>query len=59
MSDTTPTKDVEYLGLFLRADRIQKIYKREDYSILVYLGDIGGLLDFVLIFGWVLSHSFV
>ena len=51
MSDTTPTKDVEYLGLFLRADRIQKIYKREDYSILVYLGDIGGLLDFVLIFG--------
>ena len=59
ISDTTPIKDVEYLSIYLRADSMQKIYVREDYSILVYLGDIGGLLDFVLIFGWALSHSFV
>ena len=32
---------------------------REDYALLQFLGDIGGLLDFVLLFGWALSHKFV
>ena len=35
------------------------LYVREDYSLLVYLGDIGGLLDVVLVLGWVLSHKVV
>ena len=49
----------EYLRIFFLADSKQMLYAREDYSLLVYLGDIGGLLDFVLIFGWALSHKFV
>ena len=35
------------------------LYVREDYSLLVDLGDIGGLLDVVLVLGWVLSHKVV
>ena len=59
LSDATPTKDKEYLSIFFRADLMSKFYKREDYDILEYLGDIGGLLDIVLIFGYAFSHSFV
>ena len=47
------------MRIFFLADNKQMLYAREDYSLLVYLGDIGGLLDFVLIFGWALSHKFV
>ena len=59
ISDCTPLEEIEYLEIFFRADNKEKLYKREDYSLLEYLGDIGGLLDFVLIFGWFLSHKFV
>ena len=31
--------------MFLRADNMSKLYKREDYQLLDYLGDIGGCLD--------------
>ena len=47
------------MRIFFLADSKQMLYAREDYSLLVYLGDLGGLLDFVLIFGWALSHKFV
>ena len=49
----------EYLSIYLRAESMSKLYKREDYQILDYLGDLGGLLDFVLVFCWALSHAFV
>jgi len=35
------------------------LYRREDYDLLTYLGDIGGLLDFILLFGWSTSTVFV
>ena len=52
-------ENTEYLNLYLRAESMTKLYKREDYQILDYLGDLGGLLDFVIIFCWALSHAFV
>ena len=51
--------DDAYLKVYFLADKKQMLYAREDYSLLVYLGDIGGLLDIVLIIGWFLSHKFV
>ena len=51
--------DEDYLEIFFLADNNKMLYAREDYSLLVYLGDIGGLLDFVLLFGWAISHKFV
>ena len=49
----------EYFSLYLRADSMTKLYKREDYQLLDYLGDLGGILDFVIVFCWALSHVFV
>ena len=57
-ADAQP-EDTEYLSLYLRADSMSKLYKREDYQLLDYLGDLGGILDFVIVFCWALSHVFV
>ena len=54
----TPIEDREYVNLFFRQDYSQRLYKREEYDMLTYLGDLGGLLDFVVIFGWVVSYHF-
>ena len=58
----SPTKDVadrEYVSVYLRADNKMLLYKREEYDLLTYFGDIGGLLDFVFLFGWAVSTAFV
>ena len=34
-------------------------YKREEYDILTFFGDIGGLTDCIIVFGWVLSSALV
>ena len=57
--EDTPAEETEYLKLYFRADSSSKLYKREDYQLLVYLGDLGGLIDFVIIFCYGLSHPFV
>ena len=49
----------EYLSIYLRADSRRKFYKREDYDLLTYLGDVGGLLDFILMVGWSISTVFI
>ena len=56
--DTLP-EGSEYIQIFFRADSNSKLYKREDYQLLEYLGDLGGLLDFVIILCWAMSHVFV
>ena len=40
---------------------IQKsiLYKREEYDLLEYFGDLGGLLEFLGFFGWAISSLFV
>ena len=55
----TPLEDQDLFVLFLRADNMSKLYKREDYLLLDYLGDLGGILDFVIVFCYALSHVFV
>ena len=55
----TPLEDQDLFVLFLRADNMSKLYKREDYQLLDYLGDLGGILDFVIVFCYGLSHVFV
>ena len=47
------------MSIFFRADPKKKTYMRQDYDLLTYLGDIGGLLDFVMMFGWSISTIFV
>ena len=43
--------DREYLAIYLRADKEKTRYTRISYDMLTYLGDLGGLLDIVLMFG--------
>ena len=57
--ENTPPEDIEYIKIYLRADSNSKLYKREDYQLLEYLGDLGGLLDFVILLCWASSHVFV
>ena len=52
------TKDRKYLTLFLRADNEKRLYKREGYDVLTYLGDLGGLADVLLIAGSILTGLF-
>ena len=42
---------VTYIQVNLRAAGITRLYKREGYDVLTYLGDLGGLLDVLLIIG--------
>ena len=35
------------------------LYKREEYDLLTYFGDLGGLLSSLLFFGWAISSKFV
>ena len=57
-----PSKAVQdrlYISIYLRQDEMQKIYKREEYDLLTYLGDMGGLLDIILVVGAAISSSVV
>ena len=59
MDSSVPENEKEYLNIYFRADSYSGFYVREDYELLEYLGDIGGLLDFVLVMGWFISTVFV
>ena len=52
-------KDRYYVKLYLRQSEFMKIYKREEYDMLSYLGDMGGLLDIIIFVGIGLSSSIV
>ena len=43
---------------YFRVERFNRVYIREDYDLLTYLGDLGGLLDIVLVLGMMLSCLF-
>ena len=45
--------------MFLRQDSERRIYKREDYDMVTYLGDLGGLFEVVRAFGMVITSPFV
>ena len=50
--------DREYMNVYLRAENQSRFYKRVGYDILTYLGDLGGLLDFVLALGFAITSFF-
>ena len=59
MAPSTPLKDRAYVKLYFRQSAEARLYKREQYDMLTYFGDLGGLLDFVIWFGWGLSTLIV
>ena len=54
----TEVAEREYISIFLRADSEKRMYTRVSYDILTYLGDLGGLLDLVLVVGSLCSSFF-
>ena len=44
--------------MFLRAENFHRLYTREYYDMLTYLGDLGGLMDVALLFCWFISGLF-
>ena len=47
------------MSIFFRVDQKAVLYKREDYDLLEFFGDLGGLLDFVLLTGYIVVHAFI
>ena len=39
----------EYIGIYLRTQNEQRVYKREGYDILTYFGDLGGVFDLLFL----------
>ena len=46
---TEPVSDKTFYRIYLRADTTSRHYRRETYSLLEYLGDLGGLIDIIFI----------
>ena len=46
---TEPVSDKTFYKIYLRADATSRHYRRETYSLLEYLGDLGGLIDIIFI----------
>lgn len=59
MPPRTSVSERVYAKVHLRADTNPRKYLRDDYDILTYFGDLGGLMDFVMLFGWAVSTLFV
>jgi len=51
--DTAETEKAKrtYVEIYLRLDQFTRIYKREEYDILSFAGDMGGLASVVILFG--------
>ena len=56
---STAVADRIYVKVFFRQASEAHFFKREDYDMLTYFGDLGGLLDFVVWVGWTISTVFV
>ena len=44
-------EDRRYIRIFFRADNERKVYTLESYDLVTMVGDLGGLLDIILIVG--------
>ena len=51
-------EDREYVKIYFRAENARRGYQRQGYDILAYLGDLGGLLDVLLVVGKVMTTIF-
>ena len=55
-----PLEQRIYVNLNLRQDpSTTMLYKREEYDLLTYFGELGGLLEIVMLVGWYLSFALV
>ena len=54
-----PLSERRYVSIYLRQDENVRRYKREEYDILTFLGDLGGLLDIILLARVAVSSPFV
>ena len=48
----------ELVKVYLRVDNFRHQYIHEAYDLLTYLGDLGGILDVVLVVGMIVSGTF-
>ena len=55
ISDKVQIQNKEYVNIYLRSDSESNFYKKESYDFLQYLGDLGGLIDIVLLLGTFLT----
>ena len=56
--EQTEVKDKQYIKVYLRADQKTVYFKKEDYDVLTFFSDLGGLIDVVLLFGWFITSIF-
>ena len=55
ISDKVQIQNKEYVNIYLRSDSESNFYKKESCDFLQYLGDLGGLIDIVLLLGTFLT----
>ena len=51
MDSSIPTQEQKYLSVYLRADNHSRNHRRQTYRLIEYLGDIGGLIEFIKVVG--------
>ena len=56
--DDVKPEDKYYFGIYIRASDESRLYTREGYDLLSYLGDLGGLFDVLTVFGSTLTGFF-
>jgi len=59
ITQDAPLADREYLNIYFRADNDRTIYKRQAYDLLGYLGDLGGFLVVLIVFGHLMTYLIV
>lgn len=60
MPDSKERSEREYIKLYLRQEVNQsRFYQVEEYDLLTYLGDIGGLFSAAMIVGRAITFCFV
>jgi len=54
----TALEDKVFAAFYFRADSHTREYRRQNYSVLEYLGDVGGLIDVLAVIGLALTTFF-
>ena len=48
--DSQPLADRNLISIYLRTANTKRAYKREEYELLEYIGELGGIRDIVMLF---------
>ena len=52
-------EDPKLSTIYFRASSKRRVYSIEPYKILEFLGELGGLLEFFLAIGFIITYKFV